>query len=187
MTLSENVHKFAELSQRIVVERSVIQTYEQTKNNTKTMEICMENYKKKTVSTSSSKTDKLNDVLFPSHCENNGDIKDSEKLVMVEKKDNNTSSAEITMTTTTTNGGGGVDDGGKGVNGNDGDDDDDNNKNKNKNNKGSEALTSNIKLIDVTVQRPLKPQSEMDFLVPYNIINNYFSVGVVSITIIVQY
>lgn len=215
MTLSENVHKFAELSQRIVVERSVIQTYEETKDNTKTTEISVENFNRTVLSTSTHdelKSDadivripEATTVLSTTN-ESNGDIRHSEentlvKMIKFDRNDGddddqvevkveqvnsigdpaymvtNCSATKSTMSvikssvTTTTNGGvtscsssntvecALIDN--------------------NKPNKGSEALINNGKVSEVTVQRPLKPQSEMDFLVPYNIINNYFSVGVV--------
>lgn len=217
MTLSENVHKFAELSQRIVVERSVIQTYEETKHNTKTTEISVENFNRTVLSTSThaeinSDADIISipeaTVLLSSTTESNGDIRHNDEntltkmrnferingddneqveVEVVEVNSNgdpanivtNCSTTKSTMSviksskTTATNGGvtscsssntveSAIID-------------------NNKPNKGSEALINNGKVSEVTVQRPLKPQSEMDFLVPYNIINNYFSVGVVSI------
>lgn len=215
MTLSENVHKFAELSQRIVVERSVIQTYEETKDNTKTTEISMENFNRTVLSTSThAELNSDADIIsIPEaatalyQTESNGDIRHSDentltKMIKFERVNDdddeqvevqvvevssncepakivtNCSTTKSTMSvikssmTTATNGGvtscsssntveSAIID-------------------NNKPNKGSEALINNGKVSEVTVQRPLKPQSEMDFLVPYNIINNYFSVGVVS-------
>ncbi|XP_062709289.1 diacylglycerol kinase 1 isoform X3 [Aedes albopictus] len=46
VTLSENVQKVIELSHRIIVEKSVIQSYDETKNSTKTTEISIENTKR---------------------------------------------------------------------------------------------------------------------------------------------
>lgn len=51
MTLSENVQKVIELSQRIVVEKSVIQTYEEIRRNTLTTEY---NVEKRTMTSSTS-------------------------------------------------------------------------------------------------------------------------------------
>lgn len=188
----------------------MIQTYEEVKNNTKTMEISMENYNR-TVSSSTTTTtaDNLNDVLRPKEVHfNNGDIKDSETKSTINSDivdaDNESTTTRTNLTTlvTTTNGnlttsstnvmctgivsgngssgggggGGGVVSVGSGATGvgvvSDSTTSLDNNKN---------SELNNCKINEVTIQRPLKPQSEMDFLVPYNIINNYFSVGVVSI------
>lgn len=150
MTLSENVHKIADLSQRIVVEKSVIQTYEEIKSHsTKTTEICVENFNR-TVSMSSST---IRETINDSNSECNGDIKDVEKCV-------NESGANTNGVVIGDDCDGVVTDGHLTT--------------------GNEALNNCYKLTDATIQRPLKPQTEMDFLVPYNIINNYFSVGVVS-------
>jgi hypothetical protein len=54
VTLSENVQKVVELSQRIVVEKSVINQYEQVQNHTKTSEISIENSKRVMVSDNNS-------------------------------------------------------------------------------------------------------------------------------------
>lgn len=148
--MSENVHKIADLSQRIVVEKSVIQTYEEIKNqNTKTTEICVESFNRTVSMSSSTIRETINDIKS----ESNGDIKD------VEKSFNDSSINDIGVVV---------------------DDDCDEIVSDNHRNTGNEALNNCVKSTDTTVQRPLKPQTEMDFLVPYNIINNYFSVGVVS-------
>ncbi|XP_053683308.1 diacylglycerol kinase 1 isoform X2 [Sabethes cyaneus] len=46
ITISENVHKVVELSQRIIEEKSVIQSNDEFKNSTKTTEISIENTKR---------------------------------------------------------------------------------------------------------------------------------------------
>lgn len=193
VTLSENVHKFVELSQRIVVEKSVIQScYEEQQQiiqnkNSKTMEFSVKNYR--TVSTSSSSSTKATTPTITSgptqtiiskitpatagsatqiqqqtafmlndtnHLTNNGDtaMDNSETFV-----DETTNGGECMSPSSN---GSVIDE-------------------KTNNILGSDTLiNSTTKLPEVMVQRPLKPQSEMDFSVPYNIINNYFSVGVVS-------
>lgn len=155
VTLSENVHKIADLSQRIVVEKSVIQTYEEIKSqSTKTTEICVENFNRTVSMSSSTIRETINDL----NSERNGDIKDVEKCVVNVDSVPNTNGIVI----------GGDDCDGVVVT-------------DSHLNTGNEALNNCIKITDATIQRPLKPQTEMDFLVPYNIINNYFSVGVVSL------
>lgn len=148
--MSENVHKIADLSQRIV-EKSVIHTYEEIKSqSTKTAEICVENFNRTVSMSSSTIRETINDL----NSEYNGDIKDVEKCF--NESGLNTNGVVIG-------------------------DDCDGVVTDCHRNTGNEALNNCIKLTDTTVQRPLKPQTEMDFLVPYNIINNYFSVGVVSL------
>lgn len=229
MTLSENVHKFAELSQRIVVERSVIQTYEEIKNNTKTTEISVENFNR-IVSSSSTHADLCSDaeiIGIPAAstllcstfaADSNGDIchggaEDivTTKMLNIAEGDDGENDAdqqvEVQVVEVNGTGGGGADaatmfstkcsttkstmsvikssmttatNGGVTSCSSSSNIAESTVIDNNKPNKGSEALINNSKLNEVTVQRPLKPQSEMDFLVPYNIINNYFSVGVVS-------
>lgn len=145
MTLSENVHRVVELSQRIIVEKSVIQTYEEIKHNLKTTEICVESTR--TVSNSSAASD--GSVVHDEediNCEHNknGDISDNgDECVLDDSCHTLNGECETQLN-------------------------------------GSEALSSLSKQ-ESMIQRPTKPKSEMDFCVPYNIINNYFSVGVVSI------
>lgn len=72
VTLSENVQRVVELSQRIVVEKSVINQYEQVQNHTKTSEISIENSKRVVLSdnnSSSSSTviEKSNEKLTESN------------------------------------------------------------------------------------------------------------------------
>lgn len=54
VTLSENVQRVVELSQRIVVEKSVINQYEQVQNHMKTSEISIENSKRVVLSDNNS-------------------------------------------------------------------------------------------------------------------------------------
>lgn len=60
MTLSENVQKVIEMSQRIVVEKSVIQTYEEIRRNTMTTELNVEERTMTSSSISSSGSGQLN-------------------------------------------------------------------------------------------------------------------------------
>lgn len=57
VTLSENVQKVIELSHRIIVEKSVIQSYDESKNSTKTTEISMENSKRVVLSDNNGSTE----------------------------------------------------------------------------------------------------------------------------------
>lgn len=208
--MSENVHKFVELSQRIVVEKSVIQKYEEeTARNSlnrikSTQEISLQNYNRITMTSSSSASnvnsklpsiDKLDNIQHDTDASTsaagitNGDVTTDvkEKNNLDHGFSNNQLCANkqikecvTTMTMTQqkktisskiTTSGGNLSSTCNDGNGND--------------NKTGDVL-SNFSITklpppEVTMQRPLKPQTEMDFSVPYNIINNYFSVGVVSI------
>lgn len=210
VTLSENVHKFAELSQRIVVEKSVIQKYEEelTLSNTikSTTEISVDCSRMMSSSLSSSgmiafssSTDRISEIRLPEEGDHennqtddgpsgetngisNGENKQSEHQTCAEhnaehidagemikaktsskmklsKIATNVSGSESTKTLVNTP---------------------DSIKACDLLSQFASTPTSKLPPHEVTVQRPLKPQSEMDFSVPYNIINNYFSVGVVS-------
>lgn len=225
VTLSENVHKFVELSQRIVVEKSVIEKYEEeiTRNSNSnriksTQEISVENFNRTLMTTSSSTSNisanicddnKLSEIAcsklscgFP-----NGQMtEETEHEIETENNNSNNNSNSNNSNNNSNN-----------------NDNNDNNSNNNqplkkieecmttttlKKSISTKKITTNgsdnklnttsmisTKANDVlnnftitklpppemTIQRPIKPQSEMDFSVPYNIINNYFSVGVVSI------
>lgn len=209
--MSENVHKFAELSQCIVVEKSVIQKYEKeiTQHNTikkSTTEISVENSSRMMSSSSSlssskmttafrSSTDQLSECKFtvgsdrqdgdvptneePSNNNQNGEIIESDHQTSIvhdaetvddDEKITTKKCSKMRLSKITTNGSESTK----------------SNANTPDSVKSSDLLsqftmTPTSKMAPAEVTRPLKPQSEMDFAVPYNIINNYFSVGVVSV------
>lgn len=81
MTLSENVQRVVEMSQRIVVEKSVINQYEQVQNHTKTSEISIENSKRvvlsdNNTSSSSMTIEKSNEKMT----ESNGMVQNCERF-----------------------------------------------------------------------------------------------------------
>ncbi|CAD7076861.1 unnamed protein product [Hermetia illucens] len=202
VTLHENVQKFVELSQRIV-EKSVIQTFQEEVQNTTTttkstasatayssVENNQNTNTTKSISTSiteissiqetkngetvkeqvSSRSETIteNDI----GAEDKPDEKQNEDVdqSQCESKDSNSLRAEDSSSTTDIQA--------KVLN-----------EITNKPSTGktfSTTLTaptgattpSAPKIMDIPIQRPIKTQSEKDFCVPYNIINNYFSVGV---------
>lgn len=179
VTLSENVHKFAELSQRIVVERSV--TSQTTLSHSKTTEISSSHNISHILSTSMASSGDFNDRILAelsstnlSNLTNSAIIPSDIKLTNYGSTDVELSDDGKTMTTSTSM-----------------------NVTMSQVKRSNGSLTSlspvkltqsksvdnlecSAKVCDVVIQRPLKVQTEMDFSVPYNIINNYFSVGVVS-------
>lgn len=200
VTLSQNVHKFVELSQRIVVEKSVIQKYEQeTKPTTlnrirSTQEISSQCYNRTAVMTTSSSSsnvlEKTTEPLWMSPqtpsptdekttattIENDGSLNiDCDGIQRMcpnphsnayetfdeSVKEISTKNLKQRKVITTKSSGS------KTVISSSG--------------SCSNFTTTKLPLPESIKQRPLKPQSEMDFSVPYNIINNYFSVGVVSL------
>jgi diacylglycerol kinase (ATP) len=154
VTLSENFQRVVELSQRIVVEKSIIQTIEETRNNMKTTEISIENSKRIVLSDN-------NSSLGLAGQDNDGEVITTSDAVIHHTSNGTTNreSAEIISYPTTL---------------------------QELELKGGELKTSNssnqlncyFTTTEVLVPKANKPESE--FTVPYNIINNYFSVGVVS-------
>lgn len=170
------MHKFAELSQRIVVERSV--TSQTMLSRSKTTEISSMHNISHIISTSLASSGDFNDRILAdlsSPCSDltNEAIPTDIKISNYGSTDNELREDGNVMTTSTSM-----------------------NVTMSQMNCSNGSLSSsanlttsksvgniekNAKICEVIIQRPLKPQSEMDFSVPYNIINNYFSVGVVSI------
>ncbi|XP_055708548.1 diacylglycerol kinase 1 isoform X2 [Phlebotomus papatasi] len=152
VTLSENVQRVVELSQRIIVEKSVIQTYEEIRRNTKTTEMTTVGGKVKT-SSSSTTMEKLMEFTSSSS-------RDSDASQLSGLEANGGTSNRLSMPDTST---------GRVVK---------------SVSEGDLLLARPASAPDrqetsiPAPPRPLKPQSEQDFAVPYNIINNYFSVGV---------
>ncbi|XP_055687739.1 diacylglycerol kinase 1 isoform X3 [Lutzomyia longipalpis] len=150
VTLSENVQRVVELSQRIIVEKSVIETYEEIRRNTMTTEVTTVGGKVKSSSssttmeklmefTSSSSRDSEASQLSGQEAANGGTNRLSTPNTSRVVKSISEGDLLLARPSTT-----------------------------------SELQESSIP----APLRPLKPQSEQDFVVPYNIINNYFSVGV---------
>lgn len=81
VTLSENVQRVVELSQRIVVEKSVINQYEQVQNHTKTSEISIENSKRVVLSdNNSSSSSTVIEKSKEKVTESNGTVQNCERF-----------------------------------------------------------------------------------------------------------
>lgn len=203
MTLSENVQKVIELSQRIVVEKSVIQTYEETQRNTLTTEY---NVEKHTMTSSSSSSGLVCGAIptihssqtttesahrkFHTSCSASEIVRKAPAMtVLVDEVETEVCVSESNGDGTNHN-----------VTSTRGEE--------NQKTSGSgcskytkegflEAMKNSYSLDSMLSSRAIKvggcggeenghsvpplikpPQSEQDFKVPYNIINNYFSVGV---------
>lgn len=140
ITLSENVQRVVELSQRIVVEKSVIQTIEEVRNNTKTTEISIENSKRVVLSDNNkSESSTLYEKSKEISRETNGGPKESEKLM---------NGTEFSSESTKTE-------------------------------KPDDEQIEKIE-IPLLVEENEPKIENADVTIPYNIVNNYFSVGVVS-------
>lgn len=156
MTLSENVQRVVELSQRIVVEKSVIHHIEQVKNSTKTTEISIENSKRVVLSdNNSSSTSTMIEKSKEKSLESNGTLKDCEKFNGKEFSYENTKTPSIESPTKPTV--------------------------KKSSSSCNDLMTychSQQQRAKADLSPTTPPQSAADFAVPYNIINNYFSIGV---------
>ncbi|CAO1319154.1 unnamed protein product [Diamesa hyperborea] len=151
VTLSENVQRVVELSQRIVVEKSVIHQTQQVQNHTKTTEISIENSKRVVLSdNNSSSTSTMIEKTKEKSLETNGTLKDCEKYNGKEFVIENNPKVEINPAIKKT------------------------------------SNSCNDLLIFCQSQSKNKPAEQQapqqataaDFAIPYNIINNYFSIGV---------
>ncbi|XP_070497309.1 diacylglycerol kinase 1 isoform X3 [Chironomus tepperi] len=159
VTLSENVQRVVELSQRIVVEKSVINSHEQVQ---KTSEISIENSKRVILSdNNSSSTSTTVEKSRETTLESNGMLQNCEKFSDKECTVENNSNTQ----------------------------NDENCKNNSSN--GTNRPKSSSSCNDLLMfgksqqsQPGIPPQlkdpqpTAADFSIPYNIINNYFSVGV---------
>lgn len=151
VTLSENVQKVIELSQRTTllcsVDKTVIQTIEETQNATRTTEQSIENVRRVVLNDNNSGiiTESTREISR----ESNGDIHtETHKETFNEMARESTSG-----------------------------------RNPSKRSSSFKSVASSSSLGDFfnrDSQKPTREQSVSEFSIPYNIINNYFSVGVVS-------
>ncbi|XP_058464816.1 diacylglycerol kinase 1 isoform X2 [Malaya genurostris] len=203
VTLSENVQKVIELSQRIIVEKSVIQTYDEVKNSTKATEISMENTKRVILSdnnkceqqqhsTTMTSSSSIEEMIQQTTATINGTV--AKELPRLEALVNSTSSYECRKEILS----GDNDDSGNhkpqpptvksnAVNGDSHENEDDIDPTddkahavgapeKHSRRPQLSGVSAKEKIVDLP--KLIKPQAASEFAVPYNIINNYFSVGV---------
>ncbi|CAH1714167.1 unnamed protein product [Chironomus riparius] len=159
VTLSENVQRVVELSQRIVVEKSVINSHEQVQ---RTSEISIENSKRVILSdNNSSSTSTTVEKSRETTLESNGMLQNCEKFSDKECTVENNSKTEN-------------------------DENCINNSSNGTNRPKSSSSCNDLLMFGKSQQSQLEipsllkdPQpTAADFSIPYNIINNYFSVGV---------
>lgn len=153
VTLSENVQRVVELSQRIVVEKSVIHQTQQVQNHTKTTEISIENSKRVVLSdNNSSSTSTMIEKSNEKSLETNGTLKDCEKYNGKEFVIESNPKVEVNPAIKKTS------------------------------NSCNDLLIfcQSQKSKPAAEQQQATPQqaTAADFAIPYNIINNYFSIGV---------
>ncbi|XP_055538831.1 diacylglycerol kinase 1 isoform X2 [Wyeomyia smithii] len=220
VTLSENVQKVIELSRRIIEEKSVIQSYDEFKNSTKTSEISIENTKRVILSdnnntsvhqqstmtamtSSSSSSSFVKEIIQQTTTApittSNGDTVVETPAPHSKMIVNGYSSSECHTEAISSSGNGDSDDqhrqplpvgstavtanGDSQGGGNDEDDTDDKARAdglaaEEKPQLPPPASAINAKERNIDLPKLIKPQAASEFTVPYNIINNYFSVGV---------